>query len=55
MIISSLFQDGKTVTMGVKVGDQVLLPEFGGTKVELEDQKEYHLFRETDILAKIDS
>lgn len=41
--------------MGVKVGDQVLLPEFGGTKVELEDQKEYHLFRESDILAKIDS
>lgn len=40
--------------MGVKVGDQVLLPEFGGTKVELEDQKEYHLFRESDILAKVE-
>lgn len=40
--------------MGVKVGDKVLLPEFGGTKVELEDQKEYHLLREADILAKLE-
>jgi chaperonin GroES len=40
--------------MGVKAGDKVLLPEFGGTKVELQDQKEYHLFRESDILAKIE-
>jgi chaperonin GroES len=40
--------------MGVKAGDKVLLPEFGGTKVELADQKEYHLFRETDILAKVE-
>ncbi|KAG5676887.1 hypothetical protein PVAND_006691 [Polypedilum vanderplanki] len=47
-------QAGQTIPMGVKVGDQVLLPEFGGTKVELDDQKEYHLFREGDILAKIE-
>ncbi|KAI5645522.1 chaperonin 10 kd subunit domain-containing protein [Phthorimaea operculella] len=40
----------------VKVGDKVLLPEYGGTKVSLEsDDKEYHLFRESDILAKIDN
>lgn len=48
------FQAGQNVPIGVKVGDQVLLPEFGGTKVELEDQKEYHLFREADILAKLE-
>jgi chaperonin GroES len=41
--------------MAVKIGDQVLLPEYGGTKVELEENKEYHLFRESDILAKIES
>lgn len=40
--------------MSVKAGDQVLLPEYGGTKIELDDQKEYHLFREGDILAKIE-
>lgn len=39
--------------LAVQPGDQVLLPEYGGTKVELDDQKEYHLFREGDILAKI--
>lgn len=47
-------QNGEHVKIGVNVGDQVLLPEYGGTKVELEDQKEYHLFKEGDILAKIE-
>ncbi|KAK7603841.1 hypothetical protein V9T40_003840 [Parthenolecanium corni] len=46
-------QKGDFIQPQVKVGDKVLLPEYGGTKVELED-KEYHLFRETDLLAKLD-
>ncbi|KAG4069652.1 hypothetical protein HA402_014675 [Bradysia odoriphaga] len=46
-------KDGSHVPLAVKAGDTVLLPEYGGTKVELDDQKEYHLFREGDILAKI--
>lgn len=45
---------GEHVPLSVKAGDQVLLPEYGGTKVELEDKKEYHLFREADILAKVE-
>ncbi|EFX84688.1 10 kDa heat shock protein, mitochondrial-like [Daphnia pulex] len=44
---------GDLVPLAVKVGDNVLLPEYGGTKVEIED-KEYHLFRESDLLAKIE-
>ncbi|KAI9583131.1 10 kDa heat shock protein, mitochondrial-like [Glossina fuscipes] len=36
----------------VKAGDRVLLPEYGGTRVKMEDDKEYILFRESDILAK---
>ena len=36
----------------LKVGDTVLLPEFGGTKIELED-KEYTLLREAEIVAKL--
>jgi chaperonin GroES len=40
--------------LGVQAGDKVLLPEYGGTKVDLGDSKEYHLFKESDILAKID-
>ncbi|CAD7081558.1 unnamed protein product [Hermetia illucens] len=45
---------GEHVALGVQVGDRVLLPEYGGTKVELEDKKEYHLYRESDILAKVE-
>lgn len=42
---------GATVPVSVKEGDRVLLPEYGGQKVEIEN-KEYFLFRDTDILAK---
>lgn len=52
LIIS--LQEGKHVPLSVKPGDKVLLPEFGGTKVELEDNNQYALFRETDILAKVE-
>lgn len=38
----------------LSIGDRVLLPEFGGTKVVMSDNKEYVLFREADILAKIE-
>ncbi|XP_013140243.1 PREDICTED: 10 kDa heat shock protein, mitochondrial-like [Papilio polytes] len=47
-------ENGEFIPVLVKVGDKVLLPEYGGTKVSLDnDDKEYHLFRESDILAKI--
>lgn len=49
-----LLQKGEHVPLSIKVGDEVLLPEYGGTKVELEENKEFHLFRESDILAKVD-
>merc|ERR1712096_294758 len=42
---------GNVVEPSVAVGDSVLLPEFGGTKLEL-DQNEYMLFRESDLLGK---
>lgn len=47
-------QTGEHVPLSVKVGEKVLLPEYGGTKVDLGDSKEYHLFREADILAKME-
>ena len=34
-------------------GDAVLLPEYGGTKVKIDDE-EMFLFREDDILGKFD-
>ena len=42
---------GEHIPMAVSVGDKVLLPEYGGTKVEI-DSKEYTIFREADIVAK---
>ena len=33
-----VLQDGKVIPIGVKVGDKVLLPEYGGTKIVLEEQ-----------------
>ncbi|KAK2177767.1 hypothetical protein NP493_580g00024 [Ridgeia piscesae] len=45
--------EGKLIPNDVKVGDQVLLPEFGGTKIVIEDQ-DYFLFREGDFLGKFE-
>ncbi|XP_054165919.1 10 kDa heat shock protein, mitochondrial-like [Oppia nitens] len=42
---------GEVVPTTVQTGDKVLLPEYGGTKVEIED-KEYYLFRDSEILGK---
>jgi len=38
----------------VAVGDKVLLPEFGGTKLELEGD-EFQIFRAGEIVGKFDS
>lgn len=43
-------KSGNVVPVSVKVGDKVLLPEYGGTKVTMEE-KEYHIFRDSDILG----
>ncbi|XP_074560801.1 10 kDa chaperonin, mitochondrial-like [Curcuma longa] len=45
-------RDGKLIPVTVKEGDTVLLPEYGGTEVKL-CEKEYHLFREDDILGTL--
>ncbi|XP_023214165.1 10 kDa heat shock protein, mitochondrial-like isoform X2 [Centruroides vittatus] len=42
---------GDLVPPSVKEGDRVLLPEYGGTKIEIDD-KEYYIFRDSDILGK---
>ena len=42
------------VPTSVKVGDKVLLPEYGGDKLEL-DKIEYHLFREQEILGVLET
>uniref|UniRef100_W5M8L1 10 kDa heat shock protein, mitochondrial n=1 Tax=Lepisosteus oculatus TaxID=7918 RepID=W5M8L1_LEPOC len=47
----SVNKSGQLQPVGVKVGEKVLLPEYGGTKVTLDD-KDYFLFRDGDILGK---
>ncbi|XP_069790673.1 10 kDa heat shock protein, mitochondrial isoform X2 [Narcine bancroftii] len=47
----SRVKDGDVQPVNVKVGETVLLPEYGGTKVVLDD-KDYYLFRDGDILGK---
>jgi len=43
---------GETIAMTVSVGDNVLLPEYGGLQVKV-DGEELHLFRNDEILAKL--
>ena len=43
---------GSVIPLCVAVGDKVLLPEYGGSKLEL-DGEELTIFREGDIVAKI--
>jgi chaperonin GroES len=43
---------GETLPMAVAVGDRVLLPEWGSNKIEL-DGEEFHIIRESDIIAKL--
>ncbi|KAK6122349.1 hypothetical protein DH2020_043969 [Rehmannia glutinosa] len=43
---------GNSIPVAVKEGDTVLLPEYGGTQVKL-GEKEYHLYRDEDILGTL--
>ncbi|CCD25420.1 Hsp10p NDAI_0F01010 [Naumovozyma dairenensis CBS 421] len=45
--------NGNKVLPQVKVGDQVLIPQFGGSAIKLKDDEEVVLFRDSEILAKI--
>lgn len=44
---------GSLIPMGVKVGDNVLLPEWGGNDVKIDD-KEFSLFKHDDILGVLE-
>lgn len=45
--------DGSTIPLSVKTGDDVLLPEYGGSKVTV-DGKELYLYRDDDLLGVIE-
>merc|ERR1712113_134475 len=43
--------DGDVIPVSVSVGDKVLLPEYGGTKLTLDDE-DFLLIRDSEILGK---
>lgn len=46
-------KSGSLIPMNVAVGDKVMLPEWGGNAIKIEE-KEFYLFRDSEILAKIE-
>ena len=46
--------DGKEVKMEVKVGDQLIYSKYSGTEVKLDDDQEYIIVKQSDILAVIE-
>lgn len=50
-----LDDEGKRVSMDVKVGDTVLFPKYGGTEVKLEGDRKVMVMKESEILAIIES
>lgn len=44
--------NGTKIEIQSSVGDKVMLPEYGGTLIKLDGQ-DYHLFRDEDILGKL--
>ena len=45
-------RDGSKVPVSVDVGDNVLLPEFGGLQIKIDGDEHVYLFRNDEILAK---
>ena len=50
--IGRVADDGKRIEMEVKVGDKVVYSKYAGTEFK-EDDVEYLILRESDILAKV--
>ena len=46
-------EDGSVRPIMVQVGDQVLLPEYGGSKVVLAGDAELYIYRDDDIMGTL--
>jgi chaperonin GroES len=49
----AMTKEGKVLPMSVSVGDKVLLPEYGGHVVKLGSEEELYLYRDEDILGRL--
>lgn len=43
-------KDGSLIPMGVKEGDKVLLPQYGGSEIQL-GEEDFFIFRDEDLLG----
>ena len=48
-----VLENGQVRPVSVQEGDTVLLPEYGGMKVTLADEKEYYIYRDDDIVGTL--
>ena len=48
-----LDDDGKRITMEVKVGDRVLYAKYAGTEIKLEGNRKVLILKESDVLALV--
>ncbi len=48
-----MMENGKMRECTVKEGETVLLPEYGGSKVVLEGEQEFFLYRDDDIMGTL--
>ncbi len=44
---------GKLIPMSVKTGDKVMLPDYGGQRVKL-NEAEVYIYRDTDLIGKME-
>jgi len=47
-------EDGKIIPMTLKVGDNVLLPSYGGSSVKLSDGKDLNIYRDDEIVGLLE-
>ena len=47
-------EKGEMVPMYLNVGDQVLLPSYGGNSIKLSGDKEFHIYRDDEIVGLLD-
>ena len=46
-------QDGKLITLEVKVGDRILYGKYSGTEISTKEGDEYLIMREEDVFAVV--
>jgi len=47
-------ENGHFIKNRLSVGEFVLLPEYLGTKIDMEDKSEYYVYRDSEILATLE-